>query len=67
MRVWCLVALVEKRAYKTLTAGGIDAEAQTVTVNRFTHLKMGKENRWRAHQDSLCTVAAIFREDLMVE
>ena len=60
-------ALVEKRAYKALTAGGIDAEAQFVTVNRFTHLKAGKESRWCAHQDSLRTVAAVFREDLLVE
>lgn len=60
-------ALVEKRAYKALSAGGIEAEAETVTVNRFTHFKSGKENRWCAHQDSLGIVAAIFREDLIVE
>ena len=60
-------ALVEKRAFKSLRTGGIEAEAETVTVNLFTHFKSSKENRWCAHQNSLGIVAAIFREDLIVE
>ena len=60
-------ALVERRAFQALAVGGIEAEARTVTVNRFTHFKTRGENRWCAHQDSLSIVAAILREDLIVE
>ena len=60
-------AEVLQRAFLHLKSGGIEAEAQAVTVDRFTHLKTKGENRWCAHQDSLRIVAAVLREDLVVD
>ena len=60
-------AEVMQRAFQRLSCGGIEAEAQTVTVNCFTHLKAKGENRWCAHQDSLHIVAVVLREDLIVD
>ena len=59
-------AEVMQRAFQRLSSGGIEAEAQTVTIDRFTHLKTKGENRWCAHQDSLHIVAVVLREDLIV-